>query len=277
MIGPDGLPVNPVSEVKDWVDGIGRDGGTITPPSVVLANDFMAVLKTKSYYSKIVYFLPLLGSNLSAALVPLIDRLRVGSPTNNGFVASDFKEELGLQGDGTKYLNTRILPSQLSTSGNGGLGYWENNIKFLLGLVEPMGCYGNPSGSQRYVLQLSAPPNSSKRHFSWGESANGTTYPSAATNGHYYGFRSSATNRRLAFNGDVIASSSVSDTPTGLSNLPIFILGKNAAGGVDIIDPWPGRCALAYMTNGDLQDAEAFYFNLLLRDMLIKPLGRLRW
>ena len=215
---------------------------------------------------KIVYLLPLLGNNINAARVPIIDTLAVGAALNNGFVDGDFSESVGLtNNDSPKYLNSQIKPSQLGVSNNGGLGWWETNIGFGTG-VEPIGCYGGLAFWQgRFVLDFRTTVES----FRWGDSANAATRLASASNGHYYGQRSSPIIRVLYNNGMLIASgNNVSDTTA--SETQIFIHGCNGSP----TSYWSGTCAVAYMTDGTLSDAQVIELNTILHDNLMVPTGR---
>ncbi len=136
-----------------------------------------------------------------------------------------------------------------------------------------MGCYYSaPALHRRYVFIL----RPTVQAFAWGDPGRATGRVAAAVNGHYYGFRSSPINRRLVVNGYTVSADTLSDvTTTPLATRTILLCASDEDGFGRYY--WAGRCALAYLTNGDLQDAEAAWFNLMLRDMLIKPLGRLRW
>ncbi len=254
------------AEANLWRSRVVAAGGGFESNSLVLANNFVLLLQRKSYYVKVKYLLPLLGAGIGAAQVPLIDVLNVGIATNTNFVNSDFSQSTGLQGDGsTKYLDSLIKPSQLGTSTNGGLGFWENNISFGSN-VEPIGCY-NTAANNRYVLDL----RSNLRAFRWGNAGNGASDAVAATNGNYYGQRLSATSRTVYFNGSLLATNSTNDTTAGASDQTIQIVGSNEAG---TPAPWPGRCAVAYMTDGTMTTDEVGDLDSLLRNYLLGPTGK---
>lgn len=255
------------NEARTWENLVISNGGGFENNSLLIANNLIRVLHTRSYFPKIKYLLPLLGKGIGAARVPLIDSLGVGSATNTSFVDADFSQSTGLQGNGTtKRLDSLIKPSQLGSSNNGGLGWWENNIS-LGGNVEPMGSY-NSASSNRYVIDL----RSAVRNFRWGIPGNGAGDASTAANGHYYGQRSSATNRVLYFNSSLINTNSTNDATSGASDRNMLIVGGDEGGST--IAPWPGRGAIAYMTDGTLSTEDISDFDQILRNYLFLPAGR---
>jgi hypothetical protein len=209
--------------------------------------------------------LPLLGSNMAAARVPLRDALNAGTALNSNFVDADFAQSTGLQGNGTnKILDLNIKPGDLGTSANGGLGYWESNISFA-GDVEPMGCYGGPS--ERFVLDL----RSNVESFRWGTASNGAGTSGPATSAHYYGQRSSPTLRELFKNGSSLGTNTTSDSPASASNRAIRLMGSDENGALVY---WAGRCAVAYLTDGTMSSSDVSDFHTLLQTYLITPTGR---
>lgn len=80
------------------------DGQTLEPAVRAAINDFVVGCKTDGIWTPIKASCILAGARtLSGALVPLAG----SSPTNIGFVGSDYNRKTGLKGDGsTKYLNS---------------------------------------------------------------------------------------------------------------------------------------------------------------------------
>jgi hypothetical protein len=255
------------TELATWVSAATAAGGTFTASSKPIAAKLLRGIREASYDSKIKYLAPFLGGNLATARVPLRDSLGVGIATNVGFAEGDFSETTGLQGSGSgKYLDSLIKPSQLGTTSNGGLGWWETNFTGT-GNVEPIGSYG-AGGINRYVIDL----RSTATFFSWGDVSNRATVSVTATNSHYYGQRDSATSRALYKDGVSIATSAVSDASGGSSDNNIVLCGSNEA--EFGVAPWPGRGAVAYLTDGTMTAGEITAFHTLLDETLITPLGR---
>jgi hypothetical protein len=250
-----------------WRDEAASVGGTFGPSSIARADALIRAVKATSFNSKVVYILPLIGGNLATGLQPLRNSLGAPRPSNTGFVDADFSESTGLQGDGSsKVLDTQIRPGDLGTSGNGGLGWWENNLSLAGSGTQPVGCYNLPTDT-RFGIPLAF------QRFQWGDFATAATVGGSppATNGHYYGQRFSATDRKLYFGGAVRVSNTGSDSAAGASGQTIRMMGADESGSLFY---WPGRCACAYMTNGALMDAEVAAFHTLLDTYLITPTGR---
>lgn len=249
-----------------WVAAVDAAGGTYETDSKDIALALSDALVAFSGFAKIKWLLPLLGANLIAARVPLIDTLGVGIAGNTAFVDADFDQATGLQGNGSsKYLDSLIKASDLGSSNNGGLGWWENNIN-LAGNVEPMGAYNN-AASTRYVLDL----RSTLAAFRWGSPGNSASNASTAVNGHYYGQRSSSSSREIFLDGVSLATNTASDATSGANERNLLVVGADEGGA---IAPWPGRCAVAYMTDGTLTPTEITDLHTLLDTFLITPTGR---
>jgi hypothetical protein len=254
-------------ETDTWISRVNAAGGTYEADSKALADALIIALKAKSYEAKIVYLLPLLGSNLAAARVPLRDSIGVGIAGNSNFVDGDFSQATGLQGNGsTKILDSKIKPSQLGTSFRGGIGYWETNMN-LSGHVEPIGCYSS-GGGERFVLDLRSTPF---KAFRFGDPSPNVSDPTTPTNGHYYGNRSGTTDLRIYFNGALLATQTGTNGTTGFSDTTMGICGSR---GTASDGPWPGRCAAAYFTDGTMSDADVADFHTMLDTYLITPTGR---
>lgn len=249
-----------------WKALVTAAGGGFESNSFLIANNLILILQRKSYYSKIRYLLPMLGVGIAAARVPLVDVLNVGVATNTAFINSDFSQSTGLQGDGTtKYLDCLIKPSQLGTTNNGGLGFWENNIS-LAGNVCPMGTFNN-ANSNRYVIDL----RTNVQTFRWGTVVNSAGDANTAINAHYYGQRSSATSRELFRNAASLGTNATNDVTSGASDHNMFTMGDFEGGAPA---PWPGRCAITYFTNGTFSSNEISDFHNTLVTYLMIPTGK---
>ncbi len=253
---------------RTWAANVKAAGGGFESDSLSIANSFVSALRSKSYYTRLIYLLPMLGKGINAARVPLIDRLNIGAATNNNFVDADFTQSTGLKGNGTnKYLNSLIFPSQLGGgTSNGGLGFWENLYPASPTTTDLMGCYNN-AGTGRFVLDI----RTTVSIIFWSAGANNANVNRTGTGGHYYGNRSSATSRQLFLNGASIATNSTSDVPPGMSDRVMWILGSDESG---VLTYWSGRCALAYMTDGTMTVDETADFHAVLRNYLMVPTGK---
>lgn len=232
--------------------------------SVSIATDLMVALNATAYRSKIKYLLPLLGSNLAAVRVPLIDVLGVGPVANTGFVDADFSQATGLQGGSGKRLTAPFKASDIGTGNNGGIGFWDTNVSisetsYLCGALETDGT--------QYNFYFA----SGLTFFGWGSGA-GTDASVAVTptNGHFYGQSSSTTSRELFKDGALLVSDTDTATRTMVEDKFIVIMGDSFSGGRSYL----GRFACVYFTDGQLTSGEVASLNSLLQSYLITPTGR---
>jgi len=247
-----------------WISRIEAAGGTFASNSKAIADALVVKLKEKTYYTKIKYLLPLLGSNLAAARVPLIDVLNVGIATNHSFVDADFAQNIGLTPDGsTKWLDLLIKASQLGSSNNGGLGYWAGSVS----TSEPWiyGSDSNPGGAGNwFALALY-----SDELMYWGDSSSNLRTNSASSSSHYYGQRASDTDRKLYKNGSQIATSTTAGASvSGIGNNSIRLFTKDGT------HMGNGKCKVCYCTDGSLTAAEITDLHSTLNTYLISPTGR---
>ncbi len=251
-----------------WESRVDLAGGTYEADSKAICLDLSEQLEAASYFSKLIWLVPLLGSNLAAARVPLIDVLSVGIMGYTGFVDADFTQATGIKGNGSsKILDTGIKPSQLGASNNGGLGYWENQISATgTSPGEPMACWG-AGNTEGYAIDF----RSSNRGLYWGGFGSGALDAVAGTNGHYYGQRSSATLREAFFNGASIATNTSSDSAGGAADFTVGLMGINKSGTIFYSNC---RCACAYMTDGTMSSGDIAALHTLLDTYLITPTGR---
>ncbi len=256
-------------ELFNWYTRVRDNGGTVDNASVQVARSLLANMRPRSYWPKLLYIYPFLGTNLAAARVPLKYQGLGGTAiaANNNFVNGDFTFSTGLQGNGsTKYLAPGFSPGQLGTSGNGGYGWWENNYSAAGSGTEVIGSYSNPN-TERYSLDLRA----ALQIIFWGNPSNNANNVSAAGgNGDFYGQRSGATSREIFKNGTSVGTNTTSDSASGVSDRVVYIFACNATP----VTVWAGRCACAYFTDGTLTTQEVADLHNDLQNYLITPTGR---
>lgn len=263
------------AETTTWENRINALGGSVTTQEKDWADALIVAINSASYGSKIVYLLPFIGASIAAHRVPLRDALNVGAAISTGFTDADCDTATGLDNsaEANKWLDSGIKASQLGSNSNGGLGWYERNWGNGVN-VEPIGAYGATSSpDERFVIDL----RSNLQNFRWGTpSGSAAGSASSASNGHYYGQRSSATLRRLYKDGVNLGSDGTSSvTPTRAADGYILVHGCNSSISIGYIPaPWKGRGACAYMTDGTLSDADAADFHSLLNTYLITPTGR---
>lgn len=256
-------------ETRVWRQAVQNAGGGFQWNSVAIADAFVKRLRITSYYTKIKWLLPMLGTGIGAARVPLIDTLNIGAATSTAFVNADFNQSTGLQGNGTtKYLDTLILPSLLGAGGNGGIGYVAETVdqSGTTSIVCGMLTAGN---AQRYALDLRN--TTTNQFFFWGASANAANQAQNAVAAHYYGQRSSTTSRELFLNATSIGTNTTSDSAANIGDNTLILMGSNNSGTFAFNK---GLCGAAYLTDGTLTPAEISDFNLLIRAYLLGPTGK---
>jgi hypothetical protein len=249
-----------------WLQRLIAAGGTLGASSLSIAEDLAAAIGAASYASKIVYLLPLLGKNLTAARVPLIDRLSKGLATSNSFTESDFSEGSGLTGNGSsKWFQLPLRASQIGASNAGGMGFWLG----ALGATGPaqyvIGSYSLASGGQIFALYL----HNTVERFWWGDANSIASTGSASTVAHYYGQKISTTDRKLYRDGTQIASDSGTVDEGGSADQFIGLLHLNGYTHYST-----HTCACAYLTDGTMSGSDITAFHSLLQTYLITPTGR---
>lgn len=257
------------AETTLWESRIVTLGGTVSAPDKALADALVVALKAGSYWSSLQYLLPFIGPGIANHRVPLIDKLGVGAAANSGFTDSDCDTATGLvnTAGSAKILNTLIAPSNLGTSAAGGMGIyirsWTNGSA-----SEPCGCYDNGGSGNRWVIDL----RSSLEAFRWSDVS--TAVPqtaSTAVAAHYYGQATTSTNRQLAKNGTVIATST---TAQGLSAITPEVRVGGCIDNVGGFTYTKGTYGAFYGTKGDLTNTDITNIHNDLGTYLITPTGR---
>jgi hypothetical protein len=253
-----------------WKAAVLAAGGTLNSFSQVIADTVIRAIEASTFSSKIVYLLPLLGTNLVAARTPLRDTRGVGIASNTGFVNADFSQTTGLQGNGTsKQLDSLLTPGALSGGTKaGGLGYWERNFS-LVGTDSPI--WGAESSSDhRWMIDT----RQDTQILFWGLPATGTGIAGQTNNNcHTYGQApADSSYRKVYVNGVLVATDSTVDTAAVESTRTIRLLGCQTAGGG--LTYRSGRCGVAYATDGTMTDADVLALHTILNDLLITATGR---
>jgi hypothetical protein len=262
---PDPIGNLPEPEAIFWRTVAQRNGGTTTDAQFQIANNTVKALKAAGLFDKI-YLLPLLGSDLPAAKVPLCNYDRLPWPVWTAFVNGDFTATTGLQGNGTtKYIRFPYKFQRIGSSYLFGLFWWELNYSGA-GNVEAMGCYGS-SDTNRYCLDL----RPTLQAFRAGPPAtNSAQDNTTATNGAYHGIRESISALKLLKNGVKIAEDTNLSAIAGADDQDIHAFGLKPTGSAL---PWPGRAGCIALTM-NMSEAEAVTLYQILRDNLMIPTGR---
>ncbi len=270
-----GIPLQ--AETETWKAGVIAGSGTFESDSIAIADALVVALKAEAYYSKIIYLLPFLGSNMNAAKMPLIDTLAKGIAGNTGFVDADFSQATGLQLAPTKFLASGHIVSDLNASALGGLGTWELNATrtHASNTINNhiVGAAYQAAGSVVAQFSLQLYPTIDVIYRGLNASSE-WALGGPSIGGFHYGQRSSSTLVRLFRNSGVVASNT--NAYVGSANLETqaFTIGRMNNGVTDPNLKANGRIGLILMTDGTLSDANVSALYTLLGTYLITPTGR---
>lgn len=270
----------PHSDALNWQSEVASAGGTLEVDSFTIANNLVTAMSERSYFDKLLYLAPFLGADINAARVPLIKRVAFGAyaMTNNGFVDGDFDQSTGVTGDGTSYFSANFpcgnLWDHAAKGGDGrafGFGWYLNGF-VSGGNYEVMGAAGIGGNDTRFILNFQAGSEGLMAGFP----LNGNSYVSrlnAPTDGNYYGQRKETNERKLFKDGVLIATSTTAGATLNSPDPNIELFATFYANGSTRSVVNDG-CFCAYMTDGDLTDAEVDELNDDLDTYLIIPTGR---
>lgn len=277
-----GAPPTPADELHPetilWRDRIYAAGGCITDEHIEFADRFIRRLNALSINSKVVYLLPFIGCDLIAARVPLRDQLGVGIATNgnSAFQEADFDYNRGLKGDGSsKYLDILFAPDDLEEQVGAvrriGYGWWDTKLQDTLTTDDYI--MGSFDGTGQTIMRSFA--NGTVDFQSGNYLGPFVACTANRQKGHYYAQRTGNTSRYGYENGVLYATQTSSESG-GISSqhIALFAFRDTPANG-GVREFYAGRCACAYVTTGDLTDAEALAMHEFLEEYLIDPLGRM--
>lgn len=141
-------------EVSLWQARATSNGGAIEHSTLTASRRFLESAKTKGYRSKLLRLNLLCGSNLAAALTPLIADRGPATDTNYNFTSGDYSAA-GLKGqqDGTKYLETQIVASSIGYN-DAHLSYYGSGMEIMSGTGAPglIGCRDPVTTANRMTI-----------------------------------------------------------------------------------------------------------------------------
>jgi hypothetical protein len=260
------------AETVAWYTAIAGLGASVTTTEKNWADALIVAWRAQTFDSKTVSIYPFLGAYINAARVPLRDALSAGPAANTGFVDGDVGNAVGIANSSgaNKYLNTGITPSQLGSSGNGGLGWYERNFLGNGTTTEIMGMDESTiTADGRFVLDIRSSGN---RFFSFGEVGTRSGDTVAGANGFYYGQRNGATSRALYKDSTQLGSTNTSSDPaSGANQYSILLMGCNVHGTPTQAN---GRGGIAVLTDGTFTTTEIGDMKTLIDIYLITATGR---
>ena len=118
-------------DVENWLNNVSLNGGSVNSLTISALNTFCYSIDSAQLRNKFYRLNLFCGNNLNSALVPLYINTNLTAPvygfsfdSNFGFFNSDYSENSGLQGNGSKYLLTGLIGTLLS-AGNRHLSAYE--------------------------------------------------------------------------------------------------------------------------------------------------------
>lgn len=240
------LPDEP--ETTAWKAAVTTAGGTWKFLDAQILNRFIVKAKASGYFSKIVYFMPLLGDQLDAALVPLLDTLAAGAPTNTGLTDANYTRAGGLDNlaDVDAHLDTAIDASQ--ASGLGGHVLEKGPVSATGNLLMGFG-----DVADQYKFELNVLDSLNQISFNWGNPS--SAFPKDVVDriaGTYYGQKIGAV-REVYQNGVLIDSNSdVSNEDDATADV-FALMGSNRGTNQARFN---GRVGCFILTDGSLSSTE---------------------
>jgi len=104
--------------ITDWARRVVANGGAMPSQTSIIAMETLRVsLEAQSLTNKIWTLCIFVPDSVIAASTPLVKNKGADPWTNNGFVSGDLNIQ-GLKGDGSKWLDTNIIPLAVATNNN---------------------------------------------------------------------------------------------------------------------------------------------------------------
>jgi hypothetical protein len=259
--------------VSAWESAVVAAGGTMGSTAEAILNTLMGQLRGKTYFGKLVYFLPLCGVGINAARIPLIDTLSKGACSNIGMVDADFSQARGLIGDGSsKRLDLPLRSSDVIafTAGSFGMGVWDlqlagntPNMPFTSYLESNNLCGG--------ILLYPGVELFASRGVNGQDSFREAYLYETVTAGDFYGQDQGGTNISFYKNGSALSTSYGITGAVGVNELAIGLCGcaNNGAG-------WWSADTLgaALVTTGTLTPTEIADLHATMHTYLLLATGK---
>ncbi len=259
--------------------------GSLTANTEVYAKTFLSVAGTKSWFNKVLYLLPCIGSGSAAGsasngvLAPLIDRKNMGLSGGTG--SFYYSENVGLKNPGTSVINPKYTLQSLHSGSNiGGIGvysigstitnfqaYQEANAPIIYGGWMAVYAKTSPDG-------ISSTFGTTNREVPNVTGSFGT--------GNYYTTRTAADNNdlRLYYNGTLAGNRDYDDSGAGLFSRTavcphIFARARySTTTPTGFSNNTVSTIAAAYITDGTLTDAEVLDLHNTIHTYLVQASGK---
>jgi hypothetical protein len=216
------------ADAQAWADAVTLAGGTYSAGDLTAMSAFITAAKANGYWTKLTCFGPLMGGQLTAALVQY--KSGVWAPaTNVNFVSGDYTRATGLTGNGTtKYLNTGFIPSVSNTLNDTHLAAYVRSSTAANG-----GTAIGALNSTGQMLALNFPFSDGVAYSDQYNISNGRISVPALTApfGFGVGSRLAAANHAVYRNGASIGTSATATALGTLPNVALFVCALNNNGG----------------------------------------------
>lgn len=258
----------------DWLTSVAAADGTLTANTEALVYALANAVMEWPGNRKVLYFLPLIGGNLAAARIPLIDRCGGGVAQNLGFTEAAYTEATGLTGTGGNRFDFEIKSSVIiGFYGGCGLLYGlrdygtkaTSSYSLCTYRSTGSGCFGLLDTSANvWAFSCGASPSTAPRWSSTGVA------PAADTD--YYMQDTTGTRTIEVYRNGVAASVTNTDYAAETSTeTNLGLLGNSGAGSTYWSKDRVGAMAV---TTGKLTPTEVAELHTILQDYLYTPTGR---
>lgn len=238
-------------DVVDWQIRIAAEGGTASSGTLAALSTFAESIEAAGLRSKLWRLNVFCGNNLNAALTPFYNSPTTGGSAegfvidqNNGpFASGDFVESVGLTSDGSKYLDTGLVPSNIGIL-QGSIGYDPIDVSAL---------------QRWYVSAWQASPltrcgivinSTGNLYFGW-HGTQAAVNPTAERSGFFLGTRTAANLRTLYKNGVEVASNTNNTPSDSALDDTLVVFARNTDGVIDFVND----CGSRGYCVGDAMDA----------------------
>jgi hypothetical protein len=265
-----GTTVATDSDAAAWAAAVTSAGGTYTAGDLSALSAFITSAKANSYWTKLTCFGPLMGDQLTAALVQYKSGAWAAA-TNTNFVSGDYTRATGLTGNSTsKSLNTGLNPNTSLTLNSTHLSVYSRSSTPPAVSAGGNCTIGSSDGGGN-LFELIAPHNNGTAYSDQNNSANGrTSAVLTAPYGFVIGTRTANNSHVLYRNGVSIASSA---TSTSLGSLPAVTIAVCAINGNGTPANWVSNPIGMYSIGAGLTGTDATNYNTNIQT-LMTALGR---
>lgn len=265
------------ADAQDWINRVYANGGAVSASTAAAVNTFCEAINAESGLREKFYRLNLFcggaGSSdptrLNACLVPLYRGPSLGgtqygntTDTNVGpFFSGDYVESNGLDGDGSKYLNTGLSPDNMGVPATvhlaafKGAGTWNTTREFM----------GSRDADDFYTMQCRYPASTVPSiSVLLGGAVSSINEAAISTSASFLiATRPSSSELYLWQNGVKIATGGTAATTPGANSYPYMVFTRNVSG-TAAASAWE-HAMRAYSIGLGLNDTQAAAYNTAMQ------------